>query len=728
MAKKSIPFSQDPHEVRLTKDAVIGRMAEGLYLVQPEQWIPDATGYVLDNWQKQVFRKLFLGSDPKPGATMLDWGGNKKGKISVKASHSAGKTFTAGLLTHFFLSNFIPSKIAISGPCVEENEKILLADGRWVPVKELSGRYFGVLSPQQDLSVSYQLASAFPNGVKPVFELMTRSGRKAIRTSNHPFLTLDGWKKLEDIQIGEFVGIPTELPAYGKREMPEHEVKLLAYMVAEGNTTDLAYGQATFAQNNDTEVQREFYDCIDMLGGCRAYYRGERSHVVVGTVKSEGGRGINPFKDWCRKYGMEGRYSWLKQIPPPVFELSNDLVRIFLSRLFAGDGYVRGGDGNDLKEIGYCTTSRELIDDVNRLVLRFGIAGRIRTRKYNKYLAYSLNKRDLYHWYVIGRDADRFAREIGVFSKEKAIDGLLKRQTNARAKSSLLDTFPSQIAREISNKIKGMGNQFRREVGLSSSFGNRDSNISRPILKNIAEKLNSKRLLDLAQAKVAWDEVVDIAYLGDRMTYGIEVPGPESYITDFIEHNTGKQTRSQVWSVIAQIWNRSVFKDDLDWFRTKMAFKASPEEWFAIWLTSKEPKSIEGFHGPDEGKNLLWIIEESKGVEDKVFEAIQGALSCEQNYWYISSTCGIAHGFFFDTFHSQKELWENVSVPYYESSRISPEQVRIWKKTWGEDSSIFRARVMAEFPEESDKIIVPNSWYLRAVVRNDDDDDMDDAA
>lgn len=725
MSRKSVPFSQDPHDVRLTKDEVFGRMGEGFYYEYPEQWVPDATGYILDNWQKRLIRNLLIGENPEPGTNMLSWGGEKKARLSAKASHGSGKTLMAAILTHLFLGNFIPSRVAVTGPCVEENEKILLADGRWVPVRELDGRYFGVLSPREDLSVSYQLANAFPNGVRPVFEIVTRSGRKAIRTPNHPFMTLDGWRQLQEIKIGDFVGVPTDLPAYGKREIPEHEIKLLAYMIAEGCTTDLAYGQATFAQTNNTEIQREFYDCIEKLGGCRAYYRGERSHVVVGTEKTEGGRGINPFKDFCRKYDMEGRYSWQKQIPSAVFELTNDLLRIFLSRLFAGDGYVRAGDGNDTKEIGYNTTSRELIDDVNRLILRFGIAGRIAIRKRDKIPKTSLSKRDLYHWYIVGKDAERFAREIGVFSKEKAINNLLSRQKGARSRASLFDTFPGKIAKEVWNTIRGAGNKFRKDVGLSNGFGTRDKNISRRILKNVAEKLNSKRFMGLAEAKVAWDEVVEINYLGERMTYGIEVPGPESYITDFYEHNTGKQTRSQLWNYVSAIWHRSVFKDDIDWFRTTMSFKAAPGEWFATWLTSKEPKSIEGFHGPDDGKNLLWIVEESKGVADAVFEAIQGALSAEHNYWYISSTCGTATGFFFDTFHSKRELWENISVPYYESSRISPEQVKKWEKTWGKESSIFKARVMAEFPEEDEKIICPLSWYERAIVHS---DDMEDAA
>lgn len=193
---------------------------------------------------------------------------------------------------------------------------------------------------------------------------------------------------------------------------------------------------------------------------------------------------------------------------------------------------------------------------------------------------------------------------------------------------------------------------------------------------------------------------------------------------------TGKQTKAQVWTYVSEVHSRSVFKEDMIWQKTKVGVKASPEMWMATWLTSKEPKSIEGFHGPEEGENLLWAVEESKGVADAVFEAILGALSHKNNYLYISSTCGKASGFFYNCFHSKKDEWETEQIPYTESSRISTEKVEKWAKTWGRNSSIFRARVLAQFPEEDDKIIVPLSWCERALELEEDDgdDDMDEAA
>lgn len=186
---------------------------------------------------------------------------------------------------------------------------------------------------------------------------------------------------------------------------------------------------------------------------------------------------------------------------------------------------------------------------------------------------------------------------------------------------------------------------------------------------------------------------------------------------------TGKQTRSQHWAYLNDAWNDSVFKDDIEWQRTKMFIKGegNEENWFATWVSSKNPKNMEGFHGPLEGRNLLWIIEEAKGVQDAAFEALSGALSNDDNYLYISSTCGPPHGFFYRSHTSLRHMFDTEHIPSTQSSRVSEKQIDIWRVQYGgEDSPIFQARVLANFPEDSDFAIVSLAMLEKAVEQNDD--------
>src|SRR5439155_1762445 len=47
-----------------------------------------------------------------------------------------------------------------------------------------------------------------PSGVKDVFEMHLVSGRSIKASANHPFLTLDGWRRLDQLQVGVSLGVP----------------------------------------------------------------------------------------------------------------------------------------------------------------------------------------------------------------------------------------------------------------------------------------------------------------------------------------------------------------------------------------------------------------------------------------------------------------------------------------------------------------------------------------
>jgi replicative DNA helicase len=45
------------------------------------------------------------------------------------------------------------------------------------------------------------VSNAFSTGIKPVFTLTTRLGREIRATGNHKFLTINGWKRLDELNL-----------------------------------------------------------------------------------------------------------------------------------------------------------------------------------------------------------------------------------------------------------------------------------------------------------------------------------------------------------------------------------------------------------------------------------------------------------------------------------------------------------------------------------------------
>jgi len=97
--------------------------------------------------------------------------------------------------------------------CLTGDSLITLADtGLQVPIKELIGKSgFPVLAlNEKTMKLEIAIVSnAFSTGIKPVFTLTTRLGRKIRATANHKFLTIEGWKRLDELHRGCPIALPS---------------------------------------------------------------------------------------------------------------------------------------------------------------------------------------------------------------------------------------------------------------------------------------------------------------------------------------------------------------------------------------------------------------------------------------------------------------------------------------------------------------------------------------
>ena len=66
------------------------------------------------------------------------------------------------------------------------------------------------------------------DGVKDVYTLRTRSGREVTVTAAHPFLTPHGWRRLDEITVGDDVAVPSTVGVFGTDDLPASELDLLA--------------------------------------------------------------------------------------------------------------------------------------------------------------------------------------------------------------------------------------------------------------------------------------------------------------------------------------------------------------------------------------------------------------------------------------------------------------------------------------------------------------------
>ena len=350
--------------------------------------------------------------------------------------------------------------------CVTGDARVLRADtGAEVTIRELaeSGeRDIPVWSLDTDLRmVAATMTNAFPTGVKDVFELRLGSGRTITASANHPFLTVDGWLRLDELTIGSRIAVPRTIREPKEtQEWPEHEVVLLAHLIGDGC---VAPGQPIHYTSADPACLEAVEAAARRFGiEPRRVEQGNWTHVYLPSpVKLARGR-RNPIAAWLDQWGLYGRRSHEKFVPAPVFGLSDDQVALFLRHLWATDGCVGWwGQGRAY----YASTSRRLVDDVRLLLLRLGTRSTLRT-------VGGSPGRPGYQLCVDGRDDQlAFLDRVGIVgNRRRGADELRERLQQVVANTNV-DTVPVAVwARVKSAMADGAITSRQLAAGLGTAY------------------------------------------------------------------------------------------------------------------------------------------------------------------------------------------------------------------------------------------------------------------
>lgn len=166
---------------------------------------------------------------------------------------------------------------------------------------------------------------------------------------------------------------------------------------------------------------------------------------------------------------------------------------------------------------------------------------------------------------------------------------------------------------------------------------------------------------------------------------------------------TQQQLYKILWSEISKWLKRSPLLTELfEWKKTEVRFRGAPERWLAVARTAAKPENLAGFHE----EHLLFILDEASGIDDGIFEAVEGALTTSDAKLLICGNPTRNSGFFKRAFFEDRELYYTIKKSSADSGRVSNEYCRRLIKQYGDDSDVVRVRVYGEFPKaEADGLI-----------------------
>ena len=178
---------------------------------------------------------------------------------------------------------------------------------------------------------------------------------------------------------------------------------------------------------------------------------------------------------------------------------------------------------------------------------------------------------------------------------------------------------------------------------------------------------------------------------------------------------TIRQLYDILWSEISKWLKRSPMLDALfEWQKTKILFKSAPERWQAMARTAARPENMAGFHED----HLLFILDEASGINDAIFEAVEGALTGSDNKLLICGNPTKNSGFFKRAFFEDRELYYTLKVSSADSGRVSNDYCRRLINAYGEDSDVVRVRVLGEFPKTESDGLIALEYVEEAMTRD----------
>lgn len=632
-----------------------------------------------------------------------------------------------------------------SSKCVYYGDGVLLADGSVRTAAELVGTEFEVLGWAEDGTQTVRRAWADWNAVEPVYRLTTSSGREVIRNGHHPLWAADnvrrvrsggtrgtvirtpenaGWRPVDQLKRDDLVLVPERVDVQTSQRLPFEQAALLGYVLGDGSTLR----EVRFS-HLDGETLDEFVACVETLGSVVKDYpsKGRHRELVIRGPEglAAGGRlGSNPVLTLIQWWGLFGRKTTDKSFPQLVWRLHRDDLAVVLGRLFACDGWASSGTNTKRPQssvIGISLANEGMIRDIQRLMLRFGIAGRV-----SSHTATANGKRYRYWRWSIADAASlhRFVDAIDVPGKHEAFEAAAVTAEGRRHR----ELWPYRNA----------------------------------------------------PAGYRWEKVAAVERLPeDEQTVAITVDTDHAWVDLLVEHNTWGAARIDLWwtmvhapgtalavtvaplwrQVVRQMWPeirrahaRANLPGSVDTFQMKQVAADGHQVTTSYGLVANrnDESATQGIHSP----NLLLVVDEAGGIPANVGSNFRAILTGDNSRMLaIGNPPTNDEGSWFERVCNGDTGFRDVNVipiSAYSTPALSGEDAprckscppgvpahtmakhlvdREWVedtiREFGEDSPYVQAKVHARFPRGGADRALPYSWVelaRDAMIPEDDDE------
>ena len=173
---------------------------------------------------------------------------------------------------------------------------------------------------------------------------------------------------------------------------------------------------------------------------------------------------------------------------------------------------------------------------------------------------------------------------------------------------------------------------------------------------------------------------------------------------------TFRQVRHVLWRQIHRLYRNA--SDTLGGTMLDTRWEVADDR-YAMGLSANDADQFQGFHC----ENMFVVVDEAEGVAEPIYEAVEAVMTSAHPTLLLVGNPTTTSGGFHRAFHRERGIYETITISALESPNVvegkiaipgltTPAWVEERRAMWGENSEMFRARVMGEFPDRGEDNLI----------------------
>lgn len=169
--------------------------------------------------------------------------------------------------------------------------------------------------------------------------------------------------------------------------------------------------------------------------------------------------------------------------------------------------------------------------------------------------------------------------------------------------------------------------------------------------------------------------------------------------------NTQKQLEDKTWPELAKWHKLLLTRDWFEWSATAYTFRLYPEEerknyrFTAATVSEENTEAFAGLH--NEGGTVVVLFDEASGINSKIWEVAQGALTDGEGFFFVFGNPTRPDGEFADCFDKYQHMYDLEHIDSREVSHTNKQHILDLIRMYGEDSDEVKVRVKGQFPNQA---------------------------